>query len=279
MANPTLENGYTKIANEIMDTLCRTRIAGEERQILDCILRKTYGWNKCEDSISLSQFVEMTGIKKPNVVRSIKALLSKKIITVIKKDNRTSEVYKFNNDFDTWIPLSKKITLSKKIMTVIKKDNASLSKKIPTKETTTKETITKEKIHMSVSKKTDSCPHQEIINLYHELLPEMPRVAKWTDKRKSNLKTCWADKSRQNMEWWRKYFDDSVRPSDFLMGRADVKFMCNLEWLTRESNLVKVLEGNYKNRAKEVTSGINKGNNIWSSSHQPSKRIDDGDQW
>jgi hypothetical protein len=46
---------------------------------------------------------------------------------IIKKDNN---LYRFQKDFDCWKPLSKKITLSKKIITVIKKDNLPLSKKI-----------------------------------------------------------------------------------------------------------------------------------------------------
>lgn len=145
MANPQKEEGFTAIANEIMDALCRIRIPGEERQVLDCILRKTYGWQKTEDAIALSQFAEMTGIKKPNVIGAIKGLLSKKIISVIQKDNASAKVYRFNKDFEQWQPLSKKITLSKKIIGVMEKDNPSLSKTIPTKETTTKETITKEK--------------------------------------------------------------------------------------------------------------------------------------
>lgn len=40
MAEPQKENGYTPIANEIMDALCRIRIPGEERQVLDCISGK-----------------------------------------------------------------------------------------------------------------------------------------------------------------------------------------------------------------------------------------------
>jgi phage replication O-like protein O len=149
MANPQKEDGFTAIANEIMDALAHIRIPGEERQILDVILRKTYGFQKCEDYISLSQFMSMTGIKKPNVIRAIRGLTSKKMITVIKKDNAVANLFKFNKNFDQWEALSKKITLSKKIMTFIKKDNASLSKKIPTKENTTKETITKEKTYVA----------------------------------------------------------------------------------------------------------------------------------
>jgi len=97
----------------------------------------------------------MTGIKKPNVIRAIKRLLSKKIITVINIDNAPATTYGINKDYSKWQSLSKKITLSKKIITVIKKDNASLSKKIPTKETTTKETITKEITPISPKRKNE----------------------------------------------------------------------------------------------------------------------------
>jgi phage replication O-like protein O len=109
MANPQKEEGYTAIANEIMEALCRIRIRGEEMQVLNVILRKTYGWKKCEDTIALSKFVEMTGMKKPNVVRAISGLLSKMIIIVIKNDNAPAHVYKFNKDYDKWVPLSKKM--------------------------------------------------------------------------------------------------------------------------------------------------------------------------
>ena len=145
MASPQKENGYTSIANEIMDALISYRLPGEQRQVLDSIFRKTYGFNKKFDAISLSQFVLMTGLKKPNVIRSIQGLLSKKIISVIKKDNALAHVYEFNKNYEQWQPLSKKITLSKKIISVIKKDNPSLSKVIPTKDNTTKDNTTKEK--------------------------------------------------------------------------------------------------------------------------------------
>jgi phage replication O-like protein O len=111
MPSPQLENGYTKIANEIMDALCHIRIAGEERQVLDVIIRKTYGWNKCEDAIALSQFVEMTGIKKPHVVNAINRLLYKNIISVTKNSNDGTNVYKLVKDYSLWEPLPKKVKI------------------------------------------------------------------------------------------------------------------------------------------------------------------------
>jgi len=143
MANPQLEDGKTEIANSIMDALCRFRIPGEERQVLDCIFRKTYGWHKTEDAISLSQFVGMTGMNKPHIIKSIKGLLLKKVIIVTEKGNAPAKLYKINKDFDQWNPLPKKVTLPKKVISVTEKGNSSLPKKVPTKATTTKATTTK----------------------------------------------------------------------------------------------------------------------------------------
>lgn len=142
MANPQKENGYTMIANELLEALVRIRISGEARQVLDMIFRKTYGFHKKEDTIALSQFCLATGLKKPIVCRALAKLIEMNLI--IKKDNGDGIIYRFNKDYTTWKPLSKKITLSKKIMTVIKKDNASLSLLSTTKDNTTKDTLTKD---------------------------------------------------------------------------------------------------------------------------------------
>ena len=144
MASPQIENGHVKIANELWDALTAYRLPGEQRQCLDVIIRKTYGFNKKSDAISLSQFVEMTGIVKPHVVRAINALLLKNVITVTKKGNAPANVYEIVKDFDRWEALPKKVTLPKKVISVTKKGNLSLPKKVHTKDNTTKDTITKD---------------------------------------------------------------------------------------------------------------------------------------
>jgi len=92
-----------------------------------------------------------------------------------------------------------------------------------------------------------SCPHEQIIALYHEHLPTLPGVKVWTAKRKESLKSRWMeDEARQNLEFWSKYFR-YVATSDFLTGRTGT-FQATLEWLVNSSNFVKVIEGNYENR-------------------------------
>lgn len=92
------------------------------------------------------------------------------------------------------------------------------------------------------------CPFEEIVKLYHEVLPELPAVEKLTRLRRGYIRQRWIE-DLQTLDAWRNYFAD-VRKSKFLMGRANGSgdrppFRATLEWLCRPSNFVKVAEGNY----------------------------------
>lgn len=94
------------------------------------------------------------------------------------------------------------------------------------------------------------CPRDEIISLYHELLPMCPRVEKWTDTRKRLLNARW--KEHPAMDLWRQYFT-IVSRSRFLTGKTSgtkdrPPFLANLEWLISATNFANVMEGKYDNR-------------------------------
>ena len=175
MESPQAENGHTDIANEIIEALAGIRISGEEWQILCVVFRKTYGWHKKEDWISLFQFQEMTGLKKPNIIRAIKKLLSKGIIikkdnakpSIIKKDNAYGASYGFQKDYSKWRALSKKITQPS---SVIKNDNRALSKMIPTKESS----ITKEN-------KKEKSTLEESFKIFYQAYPRKDAKKKALD--------------------------------------------------------------------------------------------------
>jgi phage replication O-like protein O len=109
MANPQRENGFTPISNEIMDALVKTRIPGQARQVLDFILRKTYGYNKPDDSISLTQFKNATGLSRSHVCRSVLLLIKMNLIVPIKglsspnKGTIPATKYSFQKDYDLWV--------------------------------------------------------------------------------------------------------------------------------------------------------------------------------
>lgn len=109
MENPQKENGYTAIANEIMDALCTVHLSAYESRILWVILRKTYGFNKKEDWISLSQFEQTTGLSKPHICRALKMLKDQHLIAEGGNDGLPKGARKvmFNKYYSQWRALPK----------------------------------------------------------------------------------------------------------------------------------------------------------------------------
>jgi phage replication O-like protein O len=97
MANPQTEDGYTRIANEILDHLCQLKLNGTEWMTLLFIIRKTYGFQKKEDKIPLSQISEATGISTSHICRALNKLRK---IRIIKRNGHGTG---FNKNYDLWI--------------------------------------------------------------------------------------------------------------------------------------------------------------------------------
>ncbi|MBL4891428.1 MAG: hypothetical protein JKX91_06335 [Rhizobiaceae bacterium] len=110
-----------------------------------------------------------------------------------------------------------------------------------------KEDITPFGLEGESIKKVDNCPHESIAKLYMEILPELPRVAKLTDKRKKSLGAAWrSDIKCQTLEFWEGYFE-AVRKSDFLMGRGvSNSWMADFDFVINQNKMIKVIEGAYE---------------------------------
>ena len=102
----------------------------------------------------------------------------------------------------------------------------------------------KEETTMSLQNKKDGIPHDQILDLYHAILPELPKVRVFNKQRKAMLGARWQeDTKRQKLDWWKGYFE-YVHKSNFLMGDV-TNFKANLGWLITKSKLRNVIEGNY----------------------------------
>lgn len=101
------------------------------------------------------------------------------------------------------------------------------------------------------------CPQQKIIDLYHEVLPALPRVRIWnTAKRKQMMAARWREMASdqefqseaEGLDFFRRFFE-FVSHSPFLMGQsknADGRSWCaDLEWLLKAENFTKVCERKY----------------------------------
>jgi phage replication O-like protein O len=80
MASPQLDDGYTRIAHEILEALCRINLSPYESRVLWFVLRTTYGHHKKADRIALSQIQAATELDKRNASRTLTRLRKRNII-------------------------------------------------------------------------------------------------------------------------------------------------------------------------------------------------------
>ena len=97
MANPQLENGHTRVANELMEQLMKLYLAPNQWQILVCIIRKTYGFHKKVDYMTNTQICEATGLVKSTVSRGLDILKGRNIVT------RDGKHIGFQKDWEQWL--------------------------------------------------------------------------------------------------------------------------------------------------------------------------------
>lgn len=115
MASPQKENGYTATAHELIEAFCRLQISGGAHRVLRVIERKTYGFNKKTDFISISQFQKYTHLDRRTVTRALDELEKCKII-LVERSQETNQ-YTINKDYDTWVgaetPLGAKMSITR----------------------------------------------------------------------------------------------------------------------------------------------------------------------
>ena len=93
------------------------------------------------------------------------------------------------------------------------------------------------------------CPHQEIIELYHRILPVGRQVSEWNGERAKHLKARWREKrGRQSLDWWERFFTH-ISKSKFLTGQVHSPnrdpFELSLAWIVKPDNFIEILDGKY----------------------------------
>jgi len=100
------------------------------------------------------------------------------------------------------------------------------------------------------------CPYQALVALYHEALPQCPKVEVLSVQRKSHLRARWRQvcvdeklDAKKGLAWFKDFFE-YVGESKFLTGRVTRKdngrpFVASLDWLIGAEKFVKTFEGKY----------------------------------
>lgn len=108
--------------------------------------------------------------------------------------------------------------------------------------------------------KLPTCPTQTVIELFHEILPDLPAVRLLSDKRKRNIAGLWkfvltskksdglprATDATEALTWIRQFFE-RAGSNDFLMGRGQrsaehAGWQCDIDFLLSEKGMKHVIE-------------------------------------
>lgn len=103
MANVQKENGYTIIANEILEALAKTPFNGTQRRILDVVFRFTYGFKRKEHDLSENFLSNATNIHKRQIQREVKKMVELNVLIVTKEASFSNpRKIQFNKNYEQW---------------------------------------------------------------------------------------------------------------------------------------------------------------------------------
>lgn len=88
--------------------------------------------------------------------------------------------------------------------------------------------------------------HDEVLFLYSTYCNRLPQVRKLTPARKRAVDSCLAKSSIDDIASLFRMAGES----DFLCGANSNGWVASFDWLLKETNMTKVLEGNYQNRGE-----------------------------
>lgn len=95
-------------------------------------------------------------------------------------------------------------------------------------------------------KNIDTIEYNKIMQLYNTLCPSLPSVRSLSESRKKAIR---ARMHTYTVDDFKELFE-KAEASDFLKGANDRNWSATFDWLIKDANMAKVLDGNYNKKKK-----------------------------
>lgn len=152
---PQIEDGYTRIANELLEAIIAFKFSSRQLCVVFCVVRATYGYNKKSDAISGWQIAKMCNIDRSHISKSITELIEMNVLNRHETGRQSHGFFvnelSINKYYDTWItvaktaPLPKQPPLQNHSLTVAKTATVTVAKRVA-------QPLPKQPIHKDISK-------------------------------------------------------------------------------------------------------------------------------
>lgn len=114
---PQKENGYTPIANELLEAILLHPFTSRQKSIIFAICRVTYGYSKKKDAISGWQLSKMTNIDRSHVSKTLDELIKNNVIIRHETGRNSHGILvndlSINKLYETWITVAESATVAK----------------------------------------------------------------------------------------------------------------------------------------------------------------------
>jgi phage replication O-like protein O len=226
------DDGFMRVANELTDQLLLADLTARQLKIMLAVMRKTYGFNKSMDRITNTQIAAMTGIHHTHVCSSKRQLIERgflvqggskvginKYVSMwdMKKISQSSECLADSANKSLAETANthslKQLNTKDNIQKTIKTVNTSADADDASLASQNIQTIQQQNPEKDDQKKPAlSC--EEVLAVYHEVLPEAKGVRLLSDKRRNQIRTFWKKATKITrqldgvpftLESWRQY--------------------------------------------------------------------------
>lgn len=279
-----MQDGFVAIPNAVFDAAYSADLTPTERDILFAVCRKTYGFGKQVDDITITQLASYANIKRQNASPAFNALVERNIISAGKgkhgymvsvnhpelwlmeplegqrrkgktKEKAPSEIQTTECIAD--IQSSEIQTHNRQPQQTVEEASASLSPAVADDAAGTR-------LPNKPAGKKSAAPVADLFALYNaELGNALPAALALSDPRKRALSARWREMlgstapngtvryagREDGLTWWAKFFR-KVKLNPHWMGENDRGWTADLDWIIKPANFTKVLE--YRSARREA---------------------------
>jgi len=102
MPTPQLENGFTQIANELLEAISKFPFSSRQYSLLLSIIRETYGWHRKSKHISRAKLQELSGIVSRDDITKVADELESMSVVNRTRNGYKSTKYSLNKNYCEW---------------------------------------------------------------------------------------------------------------------------------------------------------------------------------
>jgi phage replication O-like protein O len=103
VASPQVEDGYTRIANELLEALAQTDISGTQHRVIEMIMRETYGHQRKTVTIGYLALAIKYKIDKGQLIRAMNYLRDHQYLTCVRGETElATNTWSVQKDYALW---------------------------------------------------------------------------------------------------------------------------------------------------------------------------------